>query len=141
MFSLPSDFDWLSPWSAISPDDRQGIEDELQREMPDGHVLVECAILAVGASDNYDDVLFVTDCPNRPIAAVHLAWSAETDPAWPSTSVYASIDEWVDAMNEEHVEFEQRFTGDEEQTAFPCSKCYNWVSFTQQMGDNKTMHV
>ena len=113
MFSLPTDFDWLSPWSPISQNDRKGIEDELRREMPEGHVLAQCEILAIGASDNYDDFLFATDCPNKPIAAVHLTWSAETDPAWPSTVVYASIDEWVVAMNEDHVNFQQRFTGED----------------------------
>jgi hypothetical protein len=113
MFELPSDFDWLSPWSPISPEDRQGIEDELRREMPPGHVLAECAILAIGISDNYDDFLFATDCRDKPIATVHLTWSCETDPAWPSTVVYSTVGEWIVAMKQQHVEFERRFTGDQ----------------------------
>ena len=60
MFQLPSEFRWLMPWSPISLPDKRQIEEELRREIPQGHVLADCEFEAIGESDNYDDFLFAT---------------------------------------------------------------------------------
>ncbi len=114
MFQLPSDFRWLAPWSPIDAETARDIEDELRREIPDGHVLAGCQFKAIGESDNYDDFLFATDSDDIPLASVHLTWRVESDPTWPGTAVYRSLVAWINAMANEHADFEQWNQGEDE---------------------------
>ena len=113
IFELPPDFQWLAPWSPVSPEDGPGIVEELRREISVGHVLAECEVMAIGESDNYDDYLFGTNCPSKPLALVHLTWKVESNPEWPFTAVYASLDDWIDAMVHDHADFSRRFTAED----------------------------
>lgn len=82
----------LEPWCAI--DDRSGVEQELARELPAGHVLAGKTVRAVARRDDRDDVLF--EVAGMEYAVVHLTWrrQRETDPRWPSTELYATLEDW-----------------------------------------------
>jgi hypothetical protein len=129
MFELPSDFEWLAPWSALSDDaDADALEGgqvqaelesgqtiagglvaELRREMPANHRLAECQLRLIGRCDaDHNEFLFATDDVTAPIACVHLTWRTETDSRWPHADLYASLDEWDAQMKRENAGLTKR---------------------------------
>jgi len=123
MFSLPGDFRWLAPWSALDDDADPcalecgqmqadiesggtvgtGLVAELRREMPAGHRLANCNLCVVGRCDvDHNEFLFATDDPEIALACVHLTWRVETNPMWPYTYTYASAEAWAAQMQCEH---------------------------------------
>ncbi len=123
MFELPTDFEWLAPWSALTNDaDPDAIEGgqiqaeiesgqtiasglvaELCREMPIGHRLAGCELRVIGRCDaDHNEFLFATDDPSAPIACVHLTWKIESNANWPHADVYASPNEWISQMKREN---------------------------------------
>ena len=123
MTDIPTEYEWLSPWLPIEDMPRYdemphfgfvlkgisgepveaSLEDELRRELPPGHVLEGCDLAAVAfCTEDPNDFLFLTDDKNRPIACVHLTWAVETNPMWPRTHVYQSLDDWTKQMHKEH---------------------------------------
>jgi hypothetical protein len=100
----------LEPWSHVH--DGKGLEAELARELPPGHRLFGRKVRAVARRVDRDDFLFVVEPVDRsgPFRAappewalVHLTWSKETDPRWPSTEMYPSIEAWIeDCMKPDH---------------------------------------
>ena len=128
MFALPPDFEWLSPWSPLSDDADPavleggqvqaeiesgqtiagGLVAELRREMPTDHRLANCELRVIGRCDaDHNEFLFATDDTSAPIACVHLTWRTETDPMWPHTDVYATLDDWVAQMKRENAGFKE----------------------------------
>jgi hypothetical protein len=128
MFTLPPDFEWIPPWEPIKDEsavlgDRQlmsaleakllgkpspgtvanSLAAELRREMPAGHRLARCNLRAVGRCiEDADDILFTTDDDSAPLAVVHLTWHIETDPVWPYTVIYHSLEDWIAQMKHEN---------------------------------------
>jgi len=80
------------PWCLV--EDPGIVDAELQREMPPGHRLYGRRCTAIARRDDCDDVLYWVDDPTAPVACVHLTFSKETDPFWPATTVYGSLDDW-----------------------------------------------
>lgn len=113
MFVIPDEFPWPPPWiklpdnyvalntdalfAADFDDETTGgadkvLNDELHREMPEGHILYQLATKVVAVCTvTHKDFVYVTDDPDKPIAIVHLTWSQETNPAWPRTQVISSL--------------------------------------------------
>ena len=85
--------DWPDGWMAAAGQGAQ-LEAELARETPEGHVLFDrrVTLLATGRAD---DVLFGLD--DGQVARVHLSWVVETDPIWPATTLFPSIELWAEA--------------------------------------------
>jgi len=85
---------WLEPWYPASDNDR-GLEIQLRIEASDRHVLHGLPVTVVARRSDTDDALFAL--PDGRVAEVHLTWrsSTEPDPRWPSTVMFASIDEWA----------------------------------------------
>jgi hypothetical protein len=55
--------------------------------------------IAIGKRDANDDVLFAAGADE--VAVVHLTWARRPErPSWPSTTSYASIDEFLEAVRE-----------------------------------------
>jgi hypothetical protein len=121
MFALPPNFQWLAPWSPVGDQsiclewgqiqatlesgERIGdyLVEELRREMPAGHVLKDCGLVAIGRClADPNEFLFATDSPETPLAVVHLTWHAETNPVWPFTRTYRTVEDWVTQMKAEH---------------------------------------
>ncbi len=104
----------LRPWSHVA--DGHGLENELRRELAPSHRLHPQAhagtLRAVARRIDRDDFLFVG---KGIVVVVHLTWSVETDPHWPSTETFGSIDDWIQrGMTADHEEYE----GDPNRTAF-----------------------
>lgn len=64
------------------------LEAELAREVPVGHVLAGLPVIAVAARKLRKEIVY--RLPDGRWAWVHLTWTRETDPAWPSTVVAES---------------------------------------------------
>ncbi|MCZ8072776.1 MAG: hypothetical protein O9341_01470 [Paucibacter sp.] len=98
--------EWLDPWipvEAIGERLAQGVQQQLQIELPPGHLLYGIPV-KVMARGNGDDVLFeLLDGSNR-VADVHLTWSKGQERLpWPGTDVYSSLQDWAErVMEPEH---------------------------------------
>lgn len=82
--------EWFPPWEAAQ--DSSFFERELVYELPKGHVLFGEPFRLLGRRVDRDDFLFQLE--GGRVASVHLTWSRETDPAWPSTTIFANLAEW-----------------------------------------------
>ncbi len=99
LFEYLKDVDWPHPWIRIDDD---GLAKELQRELCLGHPLYGCKCQAVAYSEEpnqYDDVIFLTNHPEYPIAFVHLTWKKETSPDFPFTFGYKTWDSFLAAQS------------------------------------------
>ena len=95
---------WLEPWHSTP----SGLEAELEKEISPTHPLFGCKTISVGRRDDCDDVLFFLPNNTYPLAVVHLTWAGkrETNPEWPHTTFYSSLDEWVErCMKPDYLEF------------------------------------
>ena len=86
--------DYLEPWVELTdPSERTRFEEELRREVCQGHVLFDRSARALARRVDRDDVLFeISGGPT--VAAVHLTYSRETLPDWPATEVFESLKEF-----------------------------------------------
>lgn len=92
-----SDFEWPELWQAITDEAvASSFLAELLKELGPGHCLFQRAVKAVARREDCDDVLFLTNGRDRPLAEVHLTWrgSTEPDPAWPATTFFAGWEDW-----------------------------------------------
>ena len=86
-------FELLGPWeSPVDDAQRTYFEDELRREISQQHVLSGKAVRALGHRVDMDDVVFLVEGGPQ-VATVHLTYSFESDPSWPRTHFYDSIEE------------------------------------------------
>lgn len=81
-------------WWEVQGTDAAELEQELQREAPEGHVLHGLSVQAVGARRHLTDVVFWVPSLEQ-WALVHLSRRVETDPRWPSTVCTRHWDELV----------------------------------------------
>lgn len=80
-------------WYAIDdPEEARGLERELAREMPRGHILLGRGVRAIARCGASDDVLYRLD--DGTLAQVHLTWNVERNPLWPGTSIYPDLAVW-----------------------------------------------
>ena len=91
----PSEYCFIAPWQAIHPDHVAGLVAEVQRELPPGHVLAGLMVLPIGHRLDRDDVLLRIEHSTYRFAAVHLTFARETNPAWPSTELYDSFEQFA----------------------------------------------
>ena len=85
-----ADLDFTTPWERV--EDGARLEAELAKEVSKLHPLYGKSLRAIAKRIDRDDVIFAgSDC----IALVHLTWKskAESDPRWPTTYLFASIEE------------------------------------------------
>lgn len=94
--------EWLAPWGPVNdPAEKARLEAELVREVCAEHVLFGVPVSLVGRRQGRDDFLFKLD--DGRFAQVHLTWSRETRPQWPSTDLYLTWGDWVrESMVPEH---------------------------------------
>ena len=80
---------WRDPWGLAG--DNGDAAMEMRRECPAGHQLHGVSVALVARRRDCDDVLFRICDGSARYAAVHLSFSAEKDPRWPSTEVFSSL--------------------------------------------------
>lgn len=95
--------EYLEPWQAEFD---STLVAELQREIPQGHILFGVSVSPVARRGDRDVVLFsILDGSDR-VALVHMTWSIETSPNYPRTKVFESLRSWAETcMISDHVEF------------------------------------
>jgi hypothetical protein len=94
---LPGDFDpaSLSPaWSLLAGAATDEIERELASEVSEGHPLFRCSSRGVALHRHRKEAVFWLP-EQASWAVVHLTWSREADPRWPTTVLAADWSEVV----------------------------------------------
>ncbi len=82
-------------WCLVDPAVREALSRALRREVAAGHPLFGVACTPVMRCQRCDDVLFVCDMAQTPLALVHLTYSGHAEaPPFPSTVLLRSADEW-----------------------------------------------
>ena len=97
MLMKPPDFEWTDPWLPIADEAvALSLLAELEKEAGPTHCLFHRAVKAVARRCDCDDVLFLTNDPDRPLAVVHLTWRGEIepDPLWPHTIFFLNWNDW-----------------------------------------------
>lgn len=87
---------WLAPWYPVEdPDICQALERQLQLEIAPRHILTGETARLIARRDGTDDALFALS--EGRVAEVHMTWrrSRETDPHWPATAIFGSLEEWA----------------------------------------------
>ena len=87
---------WRAPWVAVAS---PAFEGRLAQEVGRKHVLYKRQAIAVGRRLDNDDVLFYLPAGPAYLAVVHLTYSSRTpepDPRFPGTTLYASLQEWIE---------------------------------------------
>ena len=79
-------------WVYLEQDEAIKFEAELRRELCPQHVLYGLDATAIARRARFDDFLF--QIPDKLYAQVHLTWRSETDPHFPRTELFSSIEEW-----------------------------------------------
>lgn len=91
-----SQIQWRAPWGPIPSQHAGGTAAELQREICAGHVLFGRSVQAIGRRQDCDDVLFYLGQNAPQFAVVHLTYQRETRPEWPGTSLFDSLEAWIE---------------------------------------------
>lgn len=95
---------WLEPWEPLEAERGVALDRELEREVCPTHALAGSTHKAVAARGDCDDALFIVD--GTRLAIVHLTWTEETDPLWPSVTFVADLPTFVrQHMEPDHEEF------------------------------------
>jgi len=96
----------LDPWIPVGPH-AHPLERALASEIGADHPLAGRAMRAIARREDCDDVLFVSADDAGLVAVVHLtcAQRPETDPRWPETTFFRSLDDWVErGMKPDHLD-------------------------------------
>lgn len=81
------------PWKTIEDEsEKKDLENELAEEVIEGHILYARDVKALARRIDMDDVLFEISEGSK-IAIVHLTYSQETNPRFPLTEIYETMDE------------------------------------------------
>jgi hypothetical protein len=99
--------EFKEPWVGIS--EAEQLNSELRKELSPQHLLFRMKTNAIAIRMDCDDVLFETDCPEFPLAVVHITWSGtqETNPIWPHTEQFHDINEFVNTRMKDHIEYSE----------------------------------
>jgi|SRR3954467_13550385 hypothetical protein len=90
-------------WQPVAADTAVQFEAELRREVCTAHRLHGLRLQAVARRENRDDVLFTSDGKLGPVFVVHLTWSIESDPKWPSVIEYADMADFLGRWEREEL--------------------------------------
>jgi hypothetical protein len=89
-------------WVAVEGAEAERLELELRRELPRMHQLSGLILVALARRLDADDVLFGFLASDQDeVFCVHLTWSIESHPQWPSTEVYDSIEAFAERWSDD----------------------------------------
>jgi hypothetical protein len=87
--------EWQEPWYAIASDEQRALlTAELLRELCHGHVLWGKHLDIIARRIDRDDFLVRISDETPHYAQVHLTWARETNPRWPRTREFQSLEDW-----------------------------------------------
>lgn len=90
-------FEWLAPWYGVDEvSENCSLEAELRQESCDTHGLAGQSVTTIARRGDMDEVLFRLS--DGRVAMGHLTWTQgkELDPRWPTTTLYASFEQWAE---------------------------------------------
>jgi hypothetical protein len=87
---LPNRWRW-----GTDTQERKALEDEFAREMPPQHLLHGRSVQLIARHEKRDDILFWLG--DAEVAQVHLTWSVETDPFFPHSQIFPTLEQWIKA--------------------------------------------
>jgi hypothetical protein len=94
----------LVPWHTAKEASR--LDAQLAKELPSGHALVGIPVHAVAERQDCDDVLFQLLDGSGRMVVVHLTYSVNVSPAWPTTEFFQNFSAWVEErMHPDHIDF------------------------------------
>ena len=97
--------EYLEPWEEYSKNSISA-EMELKRELCEHHILYGVKAKAVAHRCDCDDVLFKLSEFTHEYAVVHLTFSKESNPEYPSTELFKNIESWSEScMIPDHQEY------------------------------------
>ena len=88
-------------WEIIPDDKKKFFEFELVNELCSEHILFQKDVQVLARKSDRDDFLFLIDGLEKTLCVVHLTWSKETNPNWPSTTQFKDKEEFLKSWNEE----------------------------------------
>jgi hypothetical protein len=98
---------WKEPWQAIQAmAEIAAVQKQLEREITARHPLYGKGATAIGRRIDNDDVLVYLE--DGTLANVHLVWGSGLDAfsdQYPTWFLYGSLEAFVQAMNEDTVEY------------------------------------
>lgn len=98
---------WKEPWRELDSDEeKNGLQNELNNELSDKHILWGLRPEVIGRRVDNDDILVLLS-DNR-VAIVHLTWSGAVDrlsDVFPGTIMYQTIDEFLSQMEYDAIEY------------------------------------
>ncbi len=118
--SIPRNYRWLDPWLPLTNERKvlgfgqalseftgetvaSKLSEELQRETCPKHPLHGCLTEAVAyCRADPNEVLYLTDHEQHPIACVHLTWQRESQATFPHFDGYANLALWTAQKKREH---------------------------------------
>jgi len=95
---IPAEIRILEPWRVLAASTEgmaRVLSDRLADQVPEGHLLYGLKATALATRCDRDDVLFEVEGGTARLAVVHMTWRKETDPHWPTTTLFDSWDQWV----------------------------------------------
>jgi hypothetical protein len=99
--------EFLKPWLPAGAQAPQ-LQRELAAELGPTHCLTGRDMRAVAVRQDCDDVLFVSTDEPPLVAVVHLTYAnrPEPDPRWPETTLFDSMQDWIElGMKADHEDF------------------------------------
>ncbi|WP_436863507.1 hypothetical protein [Acinetobacter haemolyticus] len=88
-------------WVSIEEGKESVFSNELKRELILGHVLFDKKAVAIARKVGEDNILFFFENQENQYAEVHLTWSNETNPKWPSTLIFRSFNDWKETIEDD----------------------------------------
>ena len=102
--SEPNRIELLEPWFECP----RGLENQLQKELSEAHVLFGVEAVAVARRQENDDVLFYLPKHEIPFSVVHLTWDGrQKNPQFPHAEFFVSFEDFAEnRMQLDREEFE-----------------------------------
>ena len=83
------------PWEPTPPEFAGRAEQQLRIELPQGHVLTGVHAATIAHRCDCDDVLFRIGSPPHRYAVVHLTYTTNITPDYPSTEIFDTFEDFV----------------------------------------------
>lgn len=94
--------DWLEPWEEIDNNNTY-FDEQLIRELSQGHLLYGLKCKAIGRRGDCDDVVYEVSDVNIKYAIVHLTYSNyRTDNRYPRVKIFDSLKDFQCEIEQDH---------------------------------------
>lgn len=87
--------EWLEPWDSLCTD-RSSFEEELRKELRQGHVLYGKKVAVIGRCYDCDEFLLEVSGFEFRYAVAHLTFSGKEESGnYPKTKAYKGLNDWI----------------------------------------------